>query len=272
MADDLEGVVDARWEEGLDALGDVFVRFDQQAVGRAEIGCEIQLRLLGVARDDPRGARDRVSLDYVQADAAAADHEGGRARVHAGDVECGADSGGHAAAGQTCEVEGDAGIDLHELRLAHDRVLGEGAGPAHRRDGPAVLGEPCRPVRHPPVHIVRTCVAPAVRDVPGAAFVAGAARAVERDDDGVALRDAGHAGADLLDDARAFMTEHHGGLRDGALAFERMEVRAADPGSRDSDEDLAFARALDVDLLDGEGLLDLVHHCCAHACSPWARV
>ena len=77
----------------------------------------------------------------------------------------------------------------------------------------------------------------------------------------VAGRDPGDAGADLLDHARALVPQHHGQpARD--LPVQHVQVGMAEPGVRVADEDLALSWPGEVELLDLEGLADLVNHRC----------
>ena len=46
------------------------------------------------------------------------------------------------------------------------------------------------------------------------------------------------------------------------LALQDVQVRVAEPGVRVADEDLALAWPGEVELLDLEGLADLVNHSC----------
>ena len=66
----------------------------------------------------------------------------------------------------------------------------------------------------------------------------------------VVLRQRRHTRADLDDDARAFVAEDRRKQALGVVAGEREPVGVADPGRLDLDQDLAGARALEVDRLD----------------------
>jgi hypothetical protein len=70
-------------------------------------------------------------------------------------------------------------------------------------------------------------------------------------------RDAGDAGADVLDDA--LVPEHHR-QASGDLALHDVQVGVAQPGVRVPDQHLARARAVELDLLDLERAADLVQH------------
>jgi hypothetical protein len=73
----------------------------------------------------------------------------------------------------------------------------------------------------------------------------------------VAGRHPGHAGADLLDDARALVAEHH---REPALdvALHHVQVGVAQPGVGVPDQDLALLGAAELELLDLQRLAGLV--------------
>ena len=70
----------------------------------------------------------------------------------------------------------------------------------------------------------------------------------------VAGLDAGHAFADLDNDARAFMAQHGGEDAFGIVARQRERIGVADAGVRDPDQHFALARRLDIDLDDLQGL------------------
>ena len=69
--------------------------------------------------------------------------------------------------------------------------------------------------------------------------------------------DAGHAFADLDDDARAFMAEHGGEDAFRVVARQRERIGVADAGVGDLDQDLALLRGGHVDLDDLQGFSSL---------------
>jgi hypothetical protein len=118
----------------------------------------------------------------------------------------------------------------------------------------AVLGEARRAVRERSFEHRRKRRLAEVR-APLAAERAAAAAGQPGEDDVVAGRDRRHAGADLLDDARALVAEYHG-QRVRRHARNHVPVAVADAARLDADEDLAVARGGQLDLLDAEGLSD----------------
>ena len=83
------------------------------------------------------------------------------------------------------------------------------------------------------------------------ALAAGPAARCENEDDGITGCDVGHACADFRDDARSLVTDHH---RQGSrsYAFDRREIRMAEPGSLDLDQHLAGTRSFEIERLDPE--------------------
>ena len=69
----------------------------------------------------------------------------------------------------------------------------------------------------------------------------------EHHDDVVAVREVVDAGADLLDDARRLVAERHR-HRPRPVAVDHRQVRVAQPGGRDLDQDLARPGRIELDL------------------------
>src|SRR5262249_54776003 len=65
---------------------------------------------------------------------------------------------------------------------------------------------------------------------------------------------------DLLDDAGAFVSEHARRVARGVRTRSRVQVGMADPARREPDERLAGLRLLELDLLHGERLTELLQH------------
>ena len=65
---------------------------------------------------------------------------------------------------------------------------------------------------------------------------------------------------DRFDDTRALVTEHHRRHGHRALALERVEIGATDPGRGDPNEHLTGSRALDLDVLDPAYAPGVSHH------------
>ena len=92
--------------------------------------------------------------------------------------------------------------------------------------------------------------------VRGAGFALAAFRRVERDDV-VALLQRRDAGADVDDDARAFVAEDHREQAFGIAARTREFIRMADAGRLDLDQHFAGLRAGEIDVDDFERLAGL---------------
>ena len=90
-----------------------------------------------------------------------------------------------------------------------------------------------------------------------------AARGRPAEDDVVARLDAGHAGADLLHDARALVTEDQRRPQ-RPVASRGMEIAVTDARGFDFDEDFAGARRVELDILDRQWLAALPEHGGAH--------
>src|SRR5262249_6033056 len=83
----------------------------------------------------------------------------------------------------------------------------------------------------------------------------------EQGDDVVARRDeSAPALTDLLADAGAFVSEHARRVARGVRTRSRVQVGMADPARREPDERLAGLRLLELDLLHGERLTELLQH------------
>ena len=94
-------------------------------VGGAELGGELQLRRIGVDRDDAAGAGDLRTVDRRHADAAAADHRDGLAGLNLGRVHDRAVAGDDAAADQRREIERHVLADFDDGVFVHQHLLGE---------------------------------------------------------------------------------------------------------------------------------------------------
>src|SRR6185437_6987195 len=94
-------------------------------------------------------------------------------------------------------------------------------------------------------------------------------RRVERNDV-IALLQAGHAAADIDDNAGAFVAEDRGEEAFGVRARQRVLVGVADAGGLDLHENLAVARPIELDGFDAELLAGLAGDRCAylHPSSP----
>src|SRR5215207_7156346 len=123
-----------------------------KGVGGSEFACQREALVGEVDRDDGVGADQAQAEQNRLSDASTAEHYGGIARTDARRVSHGADAGGHRAADQRGDREGDVFRNRHGCGLRYDRLLGEGAEAekgANRRSIPAE--EASRPIRQ---HVV----------------------------------------------------------------------------------------------------------------------
>src|SRR5207244_1482463 len=147
------------------------------------------------------------ALHRVHADAAGAEHDHRVTYPHVASVDRRAEPGGNTAAHQRGELHRDVILDLHQGRLRHHRVLGEGPDDAHAAEVLAVLVEPERLVKQAadagPLALVAQVL------LAGGAVPALAAHRNIGARDPVTHLDAGDSGAYLLDDARPLVAADH---------------------------------------------------------------
>ena len=85
----------------------------------------------------------------------------------------------------------------------------------------------------------------------------------EQRDDVIAARDERDAVADALDDTRAFVAEHAGGISRRIGAGGGVEVGVADAAGGEPHENLTRLRLGEIDLLNDERAAELLENCCA---------
>src|SRR6185369_15336495 len=83
----------------------------------------------------------------------------------------------------------------------------------------------------------------------------------------IARADRSHFGADLLDDAGAFVAQHDREFG-GDDAVDEVKVRVAQARGNGADQDLVRAGLVDADILDGERLAHFAKYGCLHGLSP----
>src|SRR5271169_468952 len=226
-----------------------------ERVGRAEFHRLLTLVLQRVDGDDVLRAGVAGALDRVDADAADAVD---RDRVAGGDVRGvhgGAPPGRHAAPDQHGLLQRQVVVDLDGRGLADHAVLAEGADHAHGAVLPAGPGD--REPRAGQVALEDRRAHVADRLAAGGAVAADTAVRDERADDVVTGCHTRHAHADLLDDPRAFVAQHHRQPR-REIAVRDVDVGVAQAGVGVADEDLAFPRPIQVELFDLDALAGLV--------------
>src|SRR6478752_7645560 len=167
----------------------------------------------------------------------------------------------HAAEGERRAAgERRLGVDPRQRDLGNDGVLGE-RGRAH--EVPQQLAVPLQP-RRPvgqeaePLHVAdgEAAVRPRAE-----AMDALAALGREQGDHVVARRDeAATAFAHLLDDPGALVPEHARRVARRVGPGSRVQVRVADAAGHEPDERLAGPGLIELDLLDGQRLPELLQH------------
>ncbi len=199
--------------------------------------------------DDHVGAGEPQALDDVEADAAEPEHDRGRADLDLGGVDDGADAGRDPAADVADLVEGRGRIDLGHGDFRQHGEIGEGRTAHVVEDRLLADGEAARAVGHQALPLGGA-------DRRAEIGLAGQARGtlpafgrVERDDV-IALGDARDALADVDDDSRPLVTENGWEQSLGIGARQGEIVGVADAARLDLDENLALARAIEVDLHD----------------------
>ena len=75
----------------------------------------------------------------------------------------------------------------------------------------------------------------------------------------IALLHIGDVLAYFLDHASALMAQH-AGAGDGIQPLDEMQITVADAGEDGADKNLAPGRFVDLDFLDGQGLVRRPHH------------
>ena len=222
----LVGADEVEDEIGAAAAGQLAHRIDRavrRAPRRRRAPRQAPSALVGVDRDDRARPELAEQLHRDVADAADADHDGGRAGY--GEVREPANRVVGREAGVSVRRDRgglDAGRQREERPLGDEHVVREAA--VHREAGELVT------------HAVHVVAAPA-RDAEPAAV-----RRV--DEHGVALRDGRDAGADLLDPARVLVAEDARQRHAGRLhqPVDGVQVGGADAGAADPDEHVGRLR------------------------------
>ncbi len=237
------------------------LRIDE--MGHAEARAPFLLGRIGVDADDHVGAGEPQPLHDIEADAAEAEDDGGRAFFDLRRIEHGADAGGDAAADIAGLVEGRVVADLGDRDLRQDGEIGEGRAAHIVVERLAVEGEARRAVGHDALALGGADRGAQIGLARQAGGALPAFRRIERDDV-VALLDAGDARPDIDHDAGAFMAENGGKepFRIGAGQGEFVGV--ADAGRLDLDQHLEGLRPLELHRLDAEWLAGLEGHRRAH--------
>ncbi len=198
-----------------------------QAVGGAQRARQRELVAVDVDHDDAFGARHHRALHHRQADPAQPEHRHVLARPHPRGVEHRADAGGDRAAEQAGLVQRCRRMDPGHRDLRQHRVFGEGAGAHVVQQRTPVQREAAAAVGHQPAVLAAADRLAQVGAV-GTAILAHAALGHVQRDHVIARAHAGHADADLLDHAGAFLAQDHRERRLGIGAGQGDLVAVAD--------------------------------------------
>ncbi len=203
--------------------------------------------------DDLVGAHQLEPLDDVEADTTEAEDHRVGARLHLGGVDDRADARRHAAADVADLLEGRVLADLGHGDLGEHRVVGERARAHVVEHRLAADLEAAGAVGHQPLALRRPDGLAEV-GLPGRAVAALATLGRVQRDDVVALFERTDARPHVDDHAGPLVAEDGGEEPLRVSAAERERVGVADPRRLDLDHHLALLGALDLDLLDAEGL------------------
>src|SRR5262249_9182844 len=191
---------------------------------------------------------ERGSLNDVETDPAAAEYGDRLARAHSRGVDGRADAGHHPAAHQAGAVERHFFGNLDAGSCSHDGPLGERSDAGHPCDVRAVLLEDRFLARHraPDARVTEVIAT-------GDAIVALAAILDPREHDVIARREVPHAFPNLLDDSGALVTEHDG-RRNRYHHLGDGQIRVTDAARHDLHHHFVFARSLELQRIDLQGL------------------
>ena len=240
------------------AIGEVAERLDgrravipgEDAVGRADRPCSVELRADPVDGDDAGGPGEHGTHHARQTHAAEADDGDGRTRLERGGLEHGPDPGRDAAADQRGDGRIDAVRERDRGGFGDDRRAGHRADRAIGEDRSTIpVREHGGPIRHP---------VPERRRIRAGPRTSCAARPADptghepRERDRLADRQRVHIGPHRLDDA-CTLVPHHDRHRARPIAVAHVQVRVTDAGREHPDADLPGARLGDRQLLDRHG-------------------
>ena len=227
-------------------------------VRRAELPGQLELARHHVHGDHPGRTGDGGTVDTGQANAATADDGDRGAGLHLGGVDDRANAGRDPATDQSRPVEGHVFTDLRHRVLVHQHVLGEGAQVGELLEHAAGLAQPgFFPFATPRFRLL------AQGHVTREAVLTVSAEHRKTGDHVIARFHVVHVGADLLDDACAFMAEDHG--RDARVGtIEEMQIAVTNTGSSSADQHFPRSRLGDVDVLDLHGLIDFPEYGSLH--------
>src|SRR5579871_663770 len=200
------------------------------------------------------------ALDDVQSDPPQPEHHDIGAGFHLCSIDHRSDAGGDPATDVADHVEGRVLADLRHRDLRQHRVVGEGGAAHVVVNHPAADGKAAAAVRHEAFALSGADRGAKVRLARQAGLALAALRCVERYDV-IAFFHRRDAGADVHDDAGAFMAEYHGEQPFGVCARPGELVGVADAARLDFHQHFTGARTFQIDRLDDERLARFVRDC-----------
>src|SRR6185437_629954 len=260
VAGAVEGEIRAAVGQPDQVLDDVplhFLRVDE--MGHAEAAAPFVLGVVDVDADDLVGANHPRALDHVEPDAAEAEHHDIGARRHFRRIDHRADAGGDAAADVAALVERRVLANFCHCDLRQYGKIRKGRAAHVMEDGLALVAEARGAVRHQALALGGADRGAEIGLLAQAAFALPAFRGVERDHV-VARLHRSDAGADLANDAGAFMTEDRRKNSFAVQTVQRVGVGVTDSRCLDLDQDLAGPGPFQIELDDLEWLLGLEGH------------
>src|SRR3954447_8691221 len=220
-------------------------------ISHAELAAPLLALRIDIDPDNPVRADQLRALNDVEADASEPEYDDVRAGLDLCRLDDRADTGGDAATDVTARLEWRVLANFRHRNLRQHREVREGGAAHVMVDGLALVAEAARAVGHQAFPLRRSDGRAEVGLARKARLTLAALGCVQRDDV-VARRDAGNAGTDVANHARALMAKDR---REEAFAVEtvkRVGVCVADAGRHDLDQYLALLGAFEVHFDDFE--------------------
>ncbi|MNZ78170.1 hypothetical protein D3C78_967350 [compost metagenome] len=208
---------------------------------------QFQLGILHVDGNDPPCPRQCRTVDGGQADTATADHRHRLTRTHLGSVEYRPRAGGYRATEQGRTVQRHVAADRNQGMLVHQHLFGV----SRQVDE---LGHRLLHVGQARLFVLTTLGVwrHAQRQVTGHAVFAMAAVGRQAGDDMVTRLDRAHQFADLLDNPRSLVAEHHR-CRVWIVTVDKVQVGVANTDGDSTHQHFVRAGFADPHLFDGQG-------------------
>ena len=208
-------------------------------------------------------------MNDVQANAAKAEHRDIVAGLNLGRIGHRADTRGHAAADIADLVEGSVLANFRHRNFRQNGEIREGRAAHIMVDCLALIGKTRGAVRHHTLALGRADRRAEIGFLARAGLTLTAFRRVERDDM-IAFLEAGYTGANLPDDACAFVAENTRKQAFAVQSIQRVGIGMANTGRHEFDQDFTVLRPIQVELDNFQGLLGFKRHsrACFHLVLP----